>query len=219
MPNQAAFTVNISQGLKRLKNLKKGLRKEEVAAGISEAINATLQKGRAKVVAVVGSTHNIPGRELGKIRVRQSKAGSLEGSISAPTQPLMLSMFTPTFIAGSGSSKGVSFKVLKSTGKIGYAIMFPGNKNVYGRGKYLASSPFGFVRNRKAKNTGLATRERENKSPRKNGKDPLTKLVTTSVMGAINKRETRQIIDAYLEDNIKKNLKTFLKKQLDNSQK
>lgn len=211
MANRGTSFINVNPGLKRLKKFEKELGKEPMRKGISEAINKTLIRGRGKVIAVVSGTHNIPAKELGKIRAIKSRYPKLEGGITAPTNPLPLSMFKPKYEEGAGTF----FNVLKSKGKIGYAIMFPGNPNVYGRGFYKPKPTFGFERKRSPRNKSVSNKKVQERKERKPGTNPLTRMVTTSVWGAINGTENKKKIEDYLELNLKTEIKRELQKRID----
>jgi hypothetical protein len=221
MSNRGSINVNISPALNRLKKFREQLDKREMTRGISMAINEALREGRKKAIERVTITHNIPRNYLTAdhmIVVESATPSKLAGTIMSDTSPLPLGLFDPK--SNPGSNTGVSFKVLKSSrGKIGYAFMIPGSSHVYGRGNYLGSSPYGFIRNKGKEKTDSRSKKREKNSKRGTAHNPVTKLVTVSVNGAINGTRNKVIIENFIERNLPKKLRTELQRRLDKLQK
>ena len=207
------IVINKRNADKTLKEFREKLTGRELKQGASKAINQSLRELQVQAKKHVANMYNIPAKYLQSIQVNQSNIQKLKGSISSDNTPLPLSLFKPTYQWGYGAS----FEVIKGKrSKIGYAFMFKGLSHVLGRGYYLSSSPFGFIR-KKGKKAGKDNGN-INKDPRKVNRKyyyyPLTRLVTVSVSGALRNALQEPTIKAYVDTVFPDVLFTELKRRV-----
>lgn len=207
------IVINKRNADKTLKEFRETLSGRELAQGTSKAINQSLRELQVQAKKHIASMYNIPAKYLQSIQVNQSNAHKLQGNISSDSVPLPLSLFSPTYQYGFG----VSFEVLKGKrSKIGYAFMFKGLRHVLGRGYYLSSKPFGFIR-KKGKKAGKDNGS-INKDPRKVNRKyyyyPLTRLVTVSVSGALKNALHEPTVKTYVDTVFPDVLFTELKRRV-----
>lgn len=172
--------ISVNGAVNDLTELTKQLTGAQLNKAIARGLNATLKKGRTEARTTVKNEFNIPQKFVNAVDINKAFPGRLYGSIYAPTKPLPLAAFNPTFQTPTKSIRntkkgeqriksrtrrnnnpnaGVTLSIKKGEKTtIPYAFMIPGAKpHVFARGNYQKGATMFKQRNKREKKTGTDT--------------------------------------------------------------
>jgi hypothetical protein len=222
--------LSIKSQLQELSELTNQLSNKNIGIVTSRAINRSLVSSKGMLKRAVQQQFNISSSELKSMPVFRSSWQNLTGKVGVSRKPIGLSHFNPVFYSASSSGvdkvsvartrdglkksvrtvkrsgkKGVSFEIKKGERvNLPYAFITKNDveKPVFARGRYVNSGGnYDFVlRRERAQETGSDM--------------PITKLLTTSVYGAVQNNKANEQISIDVSDYFSRRLLHELKFQI-----
>jgi hypothetical protein len=221
---------SITTQLNQLNELANVLSQKSAGKATANAINRALVNSKGLLKRAIQQQYKIPSKDLKEMAIFRSSWQSLTGKLGVNRKPISLSHFNPVFYSRSangitklsvtrsknglkksmkavtrGRAKGVTFEVKKGQRmNIPYAFLTKNDseKPVFARGKYQQTgSNYDFI----------ARRSRVNKT----GSDtPITKLLTTSMYGALQNTKVNERVSIDVSDYFAKRLEHEIRYQI-----
>lgn len=197
------LNVNVASDLNQFNHLMKQLSDKEVSRALSSALNRSLSVGNTQSKKAIRERFNIPASLLNGNRRHNSTSNTLTAKLGMNSMPISLTNFNPVFkrnrtqIKLKGKAKTKSFRYFrKPLGDTGVTVEVK-----KGEKKRI---PFAFIVNNSTLKPVFARGyySKDKFVPRhkrivKSGSDlPITKLLTTSIYGAIQNKGAQDSINS-----------------------